>query len=125
MNNVAYFEIQVDRPEVAIKFYTDVFGWKFIKDESVPIDYWRIDTDGSNGGLMKRPVKKPSSEQGVNAFVCSIQVKSFDATAKIILHSGGSVVVPKFAVTGKCWQGYFLDTEGNTFGLFEVDTKAI
>jgi len=30
----------------------------------------------------------------------------------------------KFAVPGRCWQGYFLDTEGNTFGVFEVDPDA-
>ena len=27
-------------------------------------------------------------------------------------------------VEGRCWQGYFFDTEGNTFGIFEVDGKA-
>ena len=27
-------------------------------------------------------------------------------------------------VPGKCWQGYFIDTEGNTFGIFEVDEEA-
>jgi uncharacterized protein len=25
---------------------------------------------------------------------------------------------------GVCWQGYFLDTERNTFGIFQPDTKA-
>lgn len=32
--------------------------------------------------------------------------------------------MPKFAIPEVCWQGYFLDTEGNTFGLFEVDENA-
>ena len=27
-------------------------------------------------------------------------------------------------MTGKCWQGYFIGTEGNTFGIFEVDEQA-
>jgi uncharacterized protein len=27
-------------------------------------------------------------------------------------------------VPGKCWQGYFIDTEGNTFGISEVDEEA-
>jgi hypothetical protein len=27
-------------------------------------------------------------------------------------------------VPGKCWQGYFIDTEDNTFGIFEVDEEA-
>jgi len=27
-------------------------------------------------------------------------------------------------VPGVCWQGYFLDTEGNTFGVFQPDSSA-
>jgi hypothetical protein len=34
------------------------------------------------------------------------------------------ISLPKFAVPGKCWQGYFQDPEGNTFGVFEVDERA-
>jgi hypothetical protein len=44
---------------------------------------------------------------GTNAFICSIEVVNFDETAKIILANGGAVAVPKMAVPGRCWQGYF------------------
>jgi hypothetical protein len=27
-------------------------------------------------------------------------------------------------VPNTCWQGYFVDTEGNTFGIFQVDPNA-
>jgi predicted enzyme related to lactoylglutathione lyase len=37
---------------------------------------------------------------------------------------GGQVALPKFAVPGRCWQGYFIDLDGNTFGIFEVDENA-
>jgi predicted enzyme related to lactoylglutathione lyase len=124
MNQVAYFEIQADNPEKAQVFYTEVFGWKFFKDTALPIDYWQIQTDGINGGLLKRPAKRPETEQGTNAFVCSMQVEDFDAVSEKILKNGGQVALPKFAVPGRCWQGYFLDLDGNTFGLFQVDEKA-
>lgn len=29
MNSIIYFEIQSSNPEREIKFYQDVFGWKF------------------------------------------------------------------------------------------------
>ena len=124
MNEVAYFEIQVDDPQKAISFYSQVFGWKFVKDQNIPVDYWRIQTEGSNGGLLKRPRKVLPGEYGTNAFVCSIQVENFDVTANNVIDNGGTVALPKFAVPGKCWQGYFIDTQGNTFGLFQVDEKA-
>jgi uncharacterized protein len=30
----------------------------------------------------------------------------------------------RFAVPGRCWQGYFVDCDGNVFGIFEVDESA-
>jgi predicted enzyme related to lactoylglutathione lyase len=98
-----------------------VFGWQFEKDVVMNIDYWRITTDGPNGGLLKRPIATPKPPAGTNAYVCSMEVVNFDETAEKILSLGGIVAMEKFSIPGKCWQGYFLDTEGNTFGIFEVD----
>lgn len=124
MNQVAFFEIHVGDPVRAIKFYEGVFGWKFTKDEHISIDYWRIDTKEATGGLLKRPVPAPKPEQGLNAFVSSIQVADFDVTSAAIIREGGMVALPKFAILGKCWQGYFIDTDANTFGIFQVDPEA-
>ena len=52
MNTIGYFEIQSSDCQREIKFYEAVFGWKFIKEEFVPIEYYRIETDGINGGLL-------------------------------------------------------------------------
>jgi len=124
MNSIGYFEIQSSDPKRELKFYQTVFGWKFIKEDYVPLEYYRIETNGINGGLLKRPAKIPPPESGTNAFVCTIQVSSFDNTEKKILENGGQVALPKFAIPGRCWQGYFLDADNNTFGIFEVDEKA-
>ncbi len=124
MNGHLYFEIQADDPGRATNFYKQIFDWKFEKAEGLPVEYWRIETGGTRGGLLKRPAKTPPTECGTNAFVCSIEMDNFDATAKKILGAGGQVALPKFAVPGVCWQGYFLDTEGNTFGIFQADESA-
>ena len=99
-------------------------GWKFIRQPGLPVEYWRIETEWVAGGILQRPAKSPPAQSGTNAYVCSMQVSNFDKTAAIILHNGGQVALEKFAVPGRCWQGYFLDTEGNTFGIFEADEKA-
>jgi len=124
MNTIGYFEIQSSNPERDVLFYEKVFGWKFIKEEALPIEYYRIETHTIAGGLLKRPAKVPEQVQGTNAFVCSIQVSNFDKTSEIILNNGGQVALPKFPISGKCWQGYFLDSDNNTFGIFEVDENA-
>jgi predicted enzyme related to lactoylglutathione lyase len=124
MNGPSYFEIQVDASGRAINFYRGVFGWNFTKAEGLPIEYWRIETDGPRRGLLKRPAAAPPPGSGINAFTCSIAVKNFDETGQRIQDLGGKIALPKFAIPGTCWQGYFLDTEGNVFGIFQVDKAA-
>ncbi len=131
MHRVVHFEIQVENPERAIAFYTSVFDWTFQKWEGGASDYWMIMTAdkeskelGINGGLLRRPCKTPEVGCGTNAFVCTIVTDDFDESGKKILAAGGIVALPKFAIPGMAWQGYYLDTEGNTFGLHQADTNA-
>lgn len=124
MNAIGYFEIQSSNPQRDIKFYKSVFGWKFIRENYIPFDYYRIETGGINGGLIQRPAPIPPAEYGANAFVNSILVDSFDNTAELIIKKGGQIALPKFAIPGRCWQGYFIDPDGNTFGIFEADSNA-
>lgn len=120
MNTIGYFEIQASEPEKATDFYAKIFGWKFVKQSGLPIDYWLIENAGTNGGLLARPVKTPPLEYGTNAYTCSIEVADFDATAQLILENGGQIAMAKFEVSGRCWQGYFIDVDNNVFGIFQV-----
>ena len=124
INGVSYFEIQSGDPAREIRFYSEVFGWNFIRENLVPIEYYRIETPSANGGLLKRPAAVPPLGTGTNAFVCSVEVADFDTTAAKIQNHGGQIAMPKFAVAGRCWQGYFLDADNNVFGIFEVDEQA-
>ena len=46
MNRPIHFEIPVEKPERAIKFYEKVFGWKFERWNG-PMEYWNISTGDS------------------------------------------------------------------------------
>ena len=125
MNSIAYFEIQATDLKKAVEFYNTIFGWEFVKEELVPIEYYRTtNCHGILGAILKRPMETPPMKYGTNAFVCSVQVENFDDTAKLILDNGGIVAMAKFAVPGRCWQGYFIDIDNNTFGLFQQDETA-
>ncbi len=119
-----YFEIQADDPARAIGFYSYVFGWRFTEEKGSDQEYWSIEADTFEGGLLRRLRKAPPRECGANAFVCSIEVDDFDATADRILKGGGIGDEPKFPVPGRGWGGYFVDTEGNAFGIFQADENA-
>lgn len=119
-----YFEIQADDLDRAANFYKKIFEWKFEENPAAPVKYLWIETGGTRGGMLERPAETPPPECGTNAYVCSIEVEDFDAMAEKIKKHGGQVAMPKFAIPQVCWQGYFIDTEGNTFGLFEIDEDA-
>jgi predicted enzyme related to lactoylglutathione lyase len=131
MNRVVHFEIQAGNIERAVKFYKEVFGWKIEKWPGLDFEYWMVMTAeqdskeaGINGGILKRPVKSPEPKQGTNAYVCTIEVEDFDEIEEKIKAAGGIVAMPKFALAKMAWQGYFLDTEGNTFGIHQRDENA-
>lgn len=121
MNRVVHFDISADDPERAIKFYTDVFGWKVQKWEG-PMDYWMVTTGpeaepGIDGGIAKR---KTPSETTTN----TIEVASVDAYLEKITTAGGKVIAPKMPIPGVGFFAMCLDTEGNPFGLMEADPEA-
>ena len=130
MSRVLHFEIQADDVERAKAFYAAAFGWSFEDyGQMTGSTYWGITTGpegepGINGGLLQRPVPAPAVGQGTNAFVCTVVVEDYDETERKILDAGGQVALPKMALTGMAWQGYYLDTEGNTFGIHQPDPEA-
>jgi uncharacterized protein len=130
MGRVVHFEIQVDDIERAKAFYAAALDWSFQDwSEVTGSPYWGIVTGeegemGINGGLLQRPAPQPAAQQGTNAFVCTVGVGDYDDTERRILEAGGQVALPKFALSGMAWQGYYLDTEGNTFGIHQPDPEA-
>jgi len=129
MSRLVHFEVQADDVERAKAFYAAVFGWTY-EDFSgfTGSPYWGVTAGtgegGIDGGLLPRPAPAPAPEQGTNAFVCTMKVDDFDATHDAILAAGGRVALPKYALPGMAWQGYYLDTEGNTIGIHEADPDA-
>lgn len=124
MPRVIHFELSADDPERAVKFYDEVFGWKTQKWDG-PQSYWLLETGeegqmGINGGLMKRSDNPLPPSSAIN----TIDVPSVDDYAQKITESGGKVVMPKFAVAGIGHMAYCEDTEGNIFGIMEIDPSA-
>jgi len=125
-----HFEIQATDLDRAQAFYGEVFGWRFDNySDYVNAPYFGVITGddaepGINGGLLPRPATAPAAESGANAFVVTIGVADYDATEAAILAHGGQVAQPKAALPGMAWQGYYLDPEGNTFGIHQPDPQA-
>ncbi len=130
MSRVVHFEIQAEDVERAKAFYAAALGWEFQDwSEMTGTTYWGIVTGpedqlGINGGLLQRPAAAPGQGHGTNAYVCTVQVDDYDESERRILDAGGTLALPKAALAGVAWQGYYLDTEGNTFGIHQPDPEA-
>ena len=129
MPRVIHFSINADDPQRAIRFYTDVFGWKIEKwgEPEAPTEWWMITTGpdsepGINGGLGRR--NEATKGGGINAWVCTVDVPDADEYAERIQKAGGTIEFPKMPIKGVGWMVMARDTEGNLFGVLEMDETA-
>jgi len=121
MPRLVHFEMNVKEVHKTIKFYEEVFGWKFKKWDG-PIEYWLImtgdeDEPGIDGGL-------GYEEEGFPKVINTIDVSDIDETIKKIESKDGEIVRPKHAVPGVGWLAYFKDSEGVMSGIMQNDPNA-
>jgi uncharacterized protein len=130
MGRLVHFEIHVEDMERAMKFYEEVFGWKFEDwSEYAGMQYYGAITGdasvpGIDGALIQRRGQAPETGQPMNGFSCTMGVEDYDSTENKILDLGGKVAMPKYALPGMAWQGYYTDTEGNIIGIHQPDENA-
>ena len=120
MGRIVHFEIHVNDMERAKTFYGEVFGWSF-QDWS---DYAGMPYFGAVTGNENEHGIDGALMQALNAFACTIGVGNYDLTEAKIIENGGKLAMPKFALPGMDWQGYYIDPEGNTFGIHQPDVNA-
>jgi predicted enzyme related to lactoylglutathione lyase len=122
MPTIVHFDIAADDPGRAKKFYEDLFDWKMAGPPGME-GYYLIETkdlkggEGVGGGLAKRGMP----EQTITNYV---GVSSIDEYIEKVEKLGGKVIQPKMPVPGWGYLAMCLDTENNTFGLWQDDTGA-
>jgi predicted enzyme related to lactoylglutathione lyase len=137
MPTIVHFEIPANDIGRAKKFYNDLFGWNIEKwpgteDNSSQltspvtgqsIEYWMVITtdDKGNkalgGGMMKRQMP----EHQVTNY---IGVESIDEYSSKVKELGGKIVAPKHAVPGMGYFALCIDTENNSFAIWESNENA-
>ena len=125
MTRPVHFEIHASDPVSLVKFYTDVFGWKF--SHMPQFSYWLIDTgsgDGINGGMVQRRGPAPAPDAPVSAYVCSLGIDSVDTYLDRAVKAGAVVALPKMTIPGVGYQAYVKDPDGNLVGLHQPDRSA-
>lgn len=120
-SRVIHFDLSADSPERAVDFYRSVFGWEVSKWDG-PEDYWMIQTGseeepGITGGIARR-IKSGDTT------VAIFDVASVDDAVNKVVEAGGSVREEKKPIPGVGYLATCMDTEGNTFGIMQIDEDA-
>jgi predicted enzyme related to lactoylglutathione lyase len=119
---VIHFEIPATDTKRAVAFYGKAFGWKINRFGMEQMDYWLVTAGedaehGINGAIAKKDEVHPTT-------VNTLSVVSFELAVEKIRAAGGEVLGPKMAVQGVGYMTYCRDTEGNLFGIMQMDSNA-
>ena len=122
MTTIVHFDIPAENIKRAKNFYEKLFDWK-IEPVPGPMEYYNITTkdekgkEGIAGGIGQRELP----EQKITNF---IGVSSINEYIKKIENLGGKILMPKTTIPGFGYLATFIDTEGNTLGIWETDTTS-
>ena len=122
MPKVIHFEIPAEDTKRAAAFYKKAFGWKLDKYGNEHMNYWLATAGdekelGINGAIAEKDKTHPTT-------INTISVPSFEEAVKKIKAAGGEILGPKMTVPNVGYMAYCKDTEGNIFGIMQMDPKA-
>lgn len=117
MPTIVHFDIPADDQERARAFYEELFDWRF-EFLPTPVPYYLIETKDLNGnpGIGGGMGKRGAPGQQISNF---IGVESIDEYLEKVVKLDGKILLPKTPVHGWGYLAVCLDTENNTFGLWE------
>jgi uncharacterized protein len=119
---VGWFEIPVKNMERAVAFYEAVFDCKLERHQMGPIDMawfpWDHEKGGAGGSLVKNEEYYTPSEEGVQVYFSSEDVKKELARVK---KAGGEVLQSKTLISPEVgYMALFIDSEGNRIALHSL-----
>lgn len=120
MPTIVHIDIPADNTERANDFYSKLFGWK--TEKTPGMDYYLVQTkgldgaDGPGGGIGKR-----QGDQRITAYIGVPSVDEYLAKVELL---GGKAITQKMPVPGWGYLAICMDTENNTFGLWEENPEA-
>jgi predicted enzyme related to lactoylglutathione lyase len=122
MAKIIHFEIPAENTKRAVAFYENAFGWKISRYGGEGMDYWLVTAGedketGINGAISAKDVTHPTT-------INTIGVTFFEDAVNKIKAAGGEILGQKMTVPNVGYMTYCKDTEGNIFGIMQMDPEA-
>ena len=116
---IAWFEIVVKDMERAIKFYKTVFQVQLTIENMPDMQMALFPYQESYpGGALVKGDAFSQCREGSGTTVIYLTVESVGAALSRIEKTGGSIVMPSTSIGENGFIGMFVDSEGNTIGLW-------
>jgi predicted enzyme related to lactoylglutathione lyase len=122
MPTIVHFDISADNIDRVKKFYSELFHWKIEKFPG-PTEYFIIETESLEGekGISGGIAKRENQKQAITNFIA---IPSIDEYIAKVEKLGGKIIEPKQTIPTIGYIAGCQDTEGNIFGLMEIDENA-
>ena len=118
-NPVIYFEIPVEDLNRAVKFYANVFNFKFemknIDSNEMALFPFNNNVLGISGALAKGDIYKPT-KKGVLIY---FNTENIEKVLEIVIQNGGQILYPKTSNGDLGYVAEFKDSEGNRIALHQ------
>jgi len=117
VKTIVHFEIPANDVENLSKFYADVFGWKFDKQQMSDMEYWTITTGPRGKAVFGGMYKRTGATDTPRNYIA---VDKIDKAIETFMGAGGREVVPKAEIPTIGWSFIGADPEGNLIALFQA-----
>ena len=128
-NHLIHFEIYADDPGSLAEFYSSLFDWKIesppgmdgymtVKTVDVDAKGKPTETNGINGGILKRP------DKNAPRVLHYVNVASVDAAVERAQVLGAKLHKNKSPVAGMGFYAVLSDPQGNPFAVWQADASA-
>jgi hypothetical protein len=112
-----WVELMTDDTEAARRFYGELFGWGFERQDVPGLEYWMATLDGRGfAGLMR----KPAGMEVPNHWATYFGVADVDATAAEVKAAGGKILFEPMRMGPGRGVGV-LDPQGGSFVALQLD----
>ena len=114
-NGIGWFQIGVPDAAAAKRFYGDLFGWTFTKDDDATSSYHIVQTPAAPS--IKGGIWEHGGESANHALFC-VFVDDVAETVRRAEAAGGKAVVPPTTTNDGLVFADLVDPDGNRFGIF-------
>lgn len=113
-----WFDLVTSDTSASQRFYSKVFGWKFLQLRGTKERYFLISNEGKNIGGIVKPDGAPKGTVG-SRWLSIASVANMDRAVAAITAGGGQVLQPAIVVDGFGTRALLRDSQGALIGLLQ------